>query len=189
MAEDYLRYVEETPADVSDGSLLRLAGALRTTADRLRGGDVDLPPGQGGAAAHPALEEISPAECWERLGAHGVGRVALPAPQGARGAREAPTVLPVNYSVLDGAIVYHTSEHRAAATSGDEVAFEVDRVDDALHQGWSVLAVGPAEEVTQPDRARELAARMRSRPWAGGARPALVRIVPRRLTGRRIVAS
>lgn len=183
VALGYLRYVEEQPADVGVGALVRIADALRTSTERLRGEGADLPAGQATAAPSPVLREMSPKACWERLGTHGVGRVAL-------SSATAPTVLPVNYTVVDDTIVYRTTPALAAsAATREEVAFEVDRVDDAMRQGWSVLAVGPAEEVTRPDETRVLAERAVSRPWAGGARPAWVRIRPRRVTGRRVLSA
>ncbi len=182
VSPQYVRYVEEQPAEVEPGSLLRLAGALRTTTGDLLGGDADLPPGGARAGAHPVLEEMTPPDCWERLGTHGVGRIALPA-------GPAVDVLPVNYSVVDSSIVYRTTPSRAAdAAHQAEVSFEVDRVDDALRQGWSVLAVGPARRVTDPAESRALDQRAGSGPWAGGSRPAWVSISPLRLTGRRVSA-
>lgn len=182
IAPEYLRYVEEQPAEVAAGSLLRIATALGTTTDELLGGNVDIPPGEGAAAARPVLEELTPPDCWAHLGTHGVGRIALPTPT-------AVDVLPVNYSVLDHTIVYRTSAARASdAADRGEVSFEVDRLDEALRQGWSVLAVGPAQRVTDPDEASRLARRAASKPWSGGAEPAWVRISPHRLTGRRVLA-
>lgn len=184
MSETYLQYVEEQPADVAGPALIRLAGALDTSTSRLRGGDADIPPGQGRASARPTLEEITPERCWELLGACGVGRIALPIPG------KAPSVMPVNYSIVDNTIIYRTTPRQAAATeTSDEVTFEVDQVDEALRQGWSVLAVGPAKEVTDPEKSRALAEQMKSEPWAGGERPALVRITPQQLTGRRIISA
>src|SRR2546421_12302608 len=51
MAVNYLRYVEEQPADSDMGGLLRLAGALETTVSELLGGGADLPPGTGTTGA------------------------------------------------------------------------------------------------------------------------------------------
>lgn len=54
-----------------------------------------------------------------------------------------PAVVPVNYDVIDGAIVFRTAPGSVTASVVDEeVAFEVDRVDEARSMGWSVLAVG-----------------------------------------------
>ncbi|MCX5317545.1 pyridoxamine 5'-phosphate oxidase family protein [Streptomyces sp. NBC_00154] len=180
MAPAYLAYLEERPADPSVASLIRLAGALGTSVAVLRGGGIDRPPGQGRALVHPRLRDLGPDECRARLATHGVGRVAVSTPDG-------PAVVPVNYEVIDDAIVFRTAPDSVpAAAVGTDVAFEVDHVDEAMSQGWSVLVVGPARVVTEPDAVRRLAVRAHSKPWAGGEREMWVSIRPTRLTGRRI---
>lgn len=180
MAPDYLAYLEEHPADPGLASLIRLAAALGTSAAALRGGGIDLPPGQGQALVHPQLRDLSPEECRARLATHGVGRVAVSTPDG-------PAVVPVNYDVIDDAIVFRTAPGSVpAAAVGSDVAFEVDHVDEAMSQGWSVLVVGSARVVTEPDEVRRLADRAHTKPWAGGEREMRVSIQLSRLTGRRI---
>jgi nitroimidazol reductase NimA-like FMN-containing flavoprotein (pyridoxamine 5'-phosphate oxidase superfamily) len=180
MAPDYLAYLEGHPADPSLATLIRLASALGTSVAALRGGGVDLPPGQGHALVHPQLRELGPDECRALLSTHGVGRVAVSTADG-------PAVVPVNYEVIDDAIAYRTEPDSVpAAAVGAEVAFEVDHLDDAMSQGWSVLAVGPARVVTEPDVVRRLAGHAHTEPWAGGRREMWVSIRPTRLTGRRI---
>ena len=181
MAPQYLAYLEEHPSDPGPGTLLRLADALGTTLVALQGGDQELPPGQGHALLHPRLRDLTPQECRALLSTHGVGRLALTT-------RDGPAVFPVNYEVADDALLFRTTPGAApAAAVGTEVAFEVDHVDEAMSQGWSVLALGRAEAVTDPDAARRLDERAHSRPWAGGERTLWVRIRPERLTGRRII--
>ncbi|GHD97151.1 pyridoxamine 5'-phosphate oxidase family protein [Streptomyces naganishii] len=180
MSPQYLAYLEQRPSEPGMATLLRLADALGTTLVALRGGDQDLPPGQGQALLHPRLTDLGADECRALLSTHGVGRVALTGPDG-------PAVLPVNYDVVDDALYFRTAPDAApAAAVGQEVAFEVDHVDETMSRGWSVLAVGRAEAVTDPEAVRRLAERARSTPWAGGPRPLWVRIAPTRLTGRRI---
>ncbi|WP_073951331.1 pyridoxamine 5'-phosphate oxidase family protein [Streptomyces kebangsaanensis] len=180
MSPQYLAYLEQHPSDPSPATLLRLAGALGTTLDGLRGGGQGRPPGQGRALLHPRLLELDEDECRALLSTHGVGRVALTTEDG-------PVVYPVNYDVVDGDLVFRTAPDAAPAEAVDaEVAFEVDRVDEAMSQGWSVLALGRAEAVTDPEEVRRLQERAYSSPWAGGRRTLWVRIRPTRLTGRRI---
>ncbi|MXM64686.1 DUF1918 domain-containing protein [Streptomyces sp. HUCO-GS316] len=184
MSPGYLAYMEEHPADPSVVTLVRLADALGTTLTALRGGGLDLPPGQGLALLRPQLRDLGPEECRTLLSRHGVGRIAVSASDGR------PAVVPVNYEVIDDEIVFRTApDSVAAAAVGREVAFEVDHVDEALSQGWSVLAVGPANVVTQPDAVRRLAQRAHTTPWAGGEREMWVSIRPTSLTGRRITAA
>ncbi|WP_246144835.1 helix-turn-helix domain-containing protein [Actinacidiphila oryziradicis] len=180
-APAYLQYVEDKPAAApGTGFLLMLANALETTVAELRGGGADLPPGVGRAAYHPELLELDPQECRARLSTHGVGRVAVSTPHG-------PAIVPVNYAVVDGAVVFRTAPDAAPAlAAGTEAAFEVDHIDEALSQGWSVLVVGRAEHVTDPAAIQHLADEARTGPWAGGDRELWVRIAPERITGRRI---
>ncbi|MFF4487825.1 helix-turn-helix domain-containing protein [Streptomyces sp. NPDC001544] len=181
MAPGYLAHLEEHSTAAPDsGTLLRLAGALRTSLTELGGGHIDLPPGIGHAARAPRLSELGEQECRRLLSTHGVGRLAV-------STEEAPVVVPVNYSVVDDAIVFRTQPGSVSIRGlGHEVAFEVDRVDDALSQGWSVLVRGPAETVTDPETVRRLAERVYTTPWAGGERDVWVRIEITALTGRRI---
>ncbi|WP_329282234.1 pyridoxamine 5'-phosphate oxidase family protein [Streptomyces sp. NBC_01451] len=181
MAPGYLQYLEEQPATAPGMSaLLRLAGALRTTVRDLTGSTLDLPPGAGRASPHPQFTELSKQECRALLATHGVGRVAVPTVSG-------PVVVPVNYSVVEGAIVFRTADGTTPAqAAGCQVAFEVDRIDEAFSQGWSVLVRGHARTVTAPDDVRHLTERAYSLPWAGGERDVWVRIDPLALTGRRI---
>ena len=99
-----------------------------------------------------------------------------------------PAIFPVNYRMIDGAIVFRTApgSKMAAATRGEVVAFEVDDYQATDRSGWSVLAVGKGEVVHDVELAlRVLAARLE--PFAGGVRTVLVRIEPTFLSGRRIV--
>ncbi|WP_369386570.1 pyridoxamine 5'-phosphate oxidase family protein [Streptomyces sp. CG1] len=181
MSPGYLAYLEERPADPTLATLIRLADALGTSVTDLRGGGIDLPPGQGHALLHPRLRDLSPEECRALLSTHGVGRVAVSDSDGR------PAVVPVNYEVVDDAIAFRTAPGSVtAAAAGKEVAFEVDHVDEALSEGWSVLAVGPASVVTEPDAVRRLTRHAHTAPWAGGEREMWVSIRSTNLTGRRI---
>ncbi|MFI0966295.1 pyridoxamine 5'-phosphate oxidase family protein [Streptomyces sp. NPDC021080] len=182
IAPGYLRYLERQPtATPGTSALIRIADALSTSVTALHGGDADLPPGAGRAAAHSELIELGPEECRARLSTHGVGRIALHTSDGL-------VVLPVNYSVIDGSVMFRTAPGSApAAAVGARVAFEVDHIDEALAQGWSVLVQGRARAETGPDAVRRLDALAHSRPWAGGAeRDLWVRVDEERISGRRI---
>ncbi|MFD1930085.1 MULTISPECIES: helix-turn-helix domain-containing protein [Nonomuraea] len=181
LAPGYLRLLEEQVAAPGMETLLRLADALGTTARDLLGERFDQPQGGAPPSAAPRLETLSREECIRLIAPGGVGRVAF---DGLRG----PTVVPVNYRMDEGTIVFRTAyggpmdEDLRTGIEGVErkVGFEVDRIDEATREGWSVLVQGPAHhDTTGPD----------VRPWAGGDRTLYVRIVPTQITGRRIVAS
>ncbi|MBK6040947.1 pyridoxamine 5'-phosphate oxidase family protein [Streptomyces sp. MBT55] len=180
-APGYIEYVEEQSATPGVGFLLRLADALETTVLELTGGAVELPRGAGRGARRARMAELDEEMCWTLLGDHGVGRVALALGDG-------PVVLPVNYQVRDGEVVFSTAEDSPLATADDtEIAFEADHIDDAFSKGWSVLLVGTVHAVTDEEAARQLREASYSTPWAGAEREHVMVLAPRRITGRKIV--
>ena len=60
-----------------------------------------------------------------------------------------PDIFPINYVVDRGTVVFRTAEGTklAAAVLGRGVAFEVDGVDDAAGEAWSVVIKGHAVEI------------------------------------------
>lgn len=180
MSPRYMEQLIEAGPDFDSGGFLRIAAALGLTYRELLEGRDDPPPGQTGPGPRPVLVRLTVSECWDRLGTHGVGRVALPA-------LPAPEVFPVNYAVDSHSIVYRTAPRGPAAPETDTaVSFQADRTDDRLSQGWSVLLTGTAERVEDPALARRLDEQQSARPWAGGDRPLWIRIRPDTVTGRRI---
>ncbi|MGY5052189.1 DUF1918 domain-containing protein [Streptomyces sp. 900105755] len=181
MAPEYLARLEQRSTAPALGTVTRLAAALGTGVNALYGAGADLPPGQGRALLHPRLRDLAPEECRTLLSTHGVGRVTVSTPEGH------PAVVPVNYDVVDGAIVFRSMPGSVtAAVVDEEVAFEVDRLDEEMSVGWSVLALGRASIVTEPAAVRRLVESAHGTPWAGGERTVWVSIRPRSLTGRRI---
>ncbi|MFJ4682929.1 helix-turn-helix domain-containing protein [Streptomyces sp. NPDC091377] len=181
MAPSYIRYLEEHPGAAPDrGALLGIAAALETSVSELSGGTADLPPGPEQASRTAEFTELSEDESRSLLGSHGVGRIAVPTSSG-------PVVVPVNYSVVDGAVVFRTADGATPSlAAGRRVAFEVDRIDDAFSQGWSVLVRGRGEAVTGTDDTRRLAEAAYSEPWAGNGRDLWIRVDAQVITGRRI---
>ena len=176
----YLEYLEHSPdAAMTAGALLRLAAALETTPEFLRGGHVDRPPGPGRAGPHPHLDVLDREECERHLAGGGIGRFVFLAPQG-------PVALPVNFRYLDGDVLFRTRPHGALAAAADTtVSLEVDRIDEAMSEGWSVLVSGRARLIDDP-AAIEQAAGLDIEPWPGGRREALMRIETEAISGRRI---
>jgi len=126
------------------------------------------------------LELLTEAESLELLARADVGRVGV-----TIGAL--PAIFPVNYRMIDGAVVFRTGagSKLRAATSEAVVAFEIDGYDRDARSGWSVLVVGRAEVVRDPELAEKVLA-SGLEPFAGGDRSAIVRIEPGFVSGRRI---
>jgi nitroimidazol reductase NimA-like FMN-containing flavoprotein (pyridoxamine 5'-phosphate oxidase superfamily) len=135
--------------------------------------------------ADRVIKELSENECLELIATGGIGRIAYVG-------RFGPAVLPVNYELHGGAVVFRTAEHgpldedlRTGIAGADyHVAFEIDEIDRGAQAGWSVLVQGPAHHVTAEELNADSGARVES--WAPGDREMVVRIVPSRITGRRV---
>jgi hypothetical protein len=65
----------------------------------------------------------------------------------------APVVLPVNIVVVDDDVVFRSARGSKldAAIIQDLVVVQADRYDEHERTGWSVVAKGPAAELTEPD--------------------------------------
>jgi nitroimidazol reductase NimA-like FMN-containing flavoprotein (pyridoxamine 5'-phosphate oxidase superfamily) len=142
----------------------------------------------GGQPGDPAavLELLGEAECLRLISPGGIGRIAYSGRYGL-------TVLPVNYKLHDGAIVFRTSQRSLTgedlrtgiAHAEYQVAFEIDHIDPASREGWSVLIHGPAHHMdSEAERAAVLASGVE--PWPGGPHEHAIRIIPDRITGRRL---
>ncbi len=177
----YLAYFESSPdANLSSGTLLLIALALDTSPLELLGGTGDRPPGHGRALPHAALNELTPEQCRTHLSVGGVGRLVFSTERG-------PVALPVNYEFTEDQVVFSTDDAKASVLgSGETVGFEIDRVEEALSEGWSVLVTGPCRRVEDPDEVQRLSS-LDLEAWAGGDRHALMAIHPVQTTGRVIV--
>lgn len=124
--------------------------------------------------------ELSVEESLDRLSSEEFGRLAFTTPRG-------PRIVPLNYSLVDDAIVFRTSAHSEIARFAiDKVAaFEIDRIDHREQTGWSVVASGMVEELA-PTGLADLRNVSVSQPWAGGVRNLYLRLTWRDLTGRRL---
>jgi transcriptional regulator with XRE-family HTH domain len=181
MDPTYLGSLERDPApQLSREGLWRLAAALSTTVDDLAGGGTQEPPGRSDPTAPAVLTSLDPDECRRLIAAGGVGRVIFTEPRG-------PVALPVNFRTLGSDIVVRTEPDAALVSSAAiaRISFEVDHLDDALAEGWSVLVSGNGYQVTAAAELN-LVKGLGDTPWAGGERTTFVRIVPDVVTGRRI---
>ena len=150
----------------------------------------EQPSAAGGAQAQgPAdaiTEPLDEAECLRLISAGGVGRIGYIG-------RFGPTVLPVNYALYEGTIVFRTGQESPMGEdlrtgiehAESKVAFEIDEISHATREGWSILVQGSAHPV---DSEAERVSVMQSgvEAWAGGEKELFVRVVPTHITGRRI---
>ncbi len=136
--------------------------------------------------ARPVLEELDEAECLRLIASGGIGRIGY-------SGRYGPTVMPVNYQLYEGTIVFRTTPDSATdedlrtgiANAEYKVAFEIDDFDTAERTGWSVLIQGSAHHVeSEAERVSIVDAGVD--PWPGGGRDLFMRITPSRITGRRV---
>jgi transcriptional regulator with XRE-family HTH domain len=185
MSPQYLRYLESSPAaNPTPATLTRLAAALNVTPSMLAGAGMNLPPGQRSAAKNATLHDLTAAQCQVLIAAGGVGRFLFV--QEGRG----PVAIPVNFK-MDGAdVIFRTSGSSTAAEGIGQkpVSFDVDHLDDALGEGWSVLLTGTASVVTGAAETGSVEA-LDITPWADGDRDVYVRLSPSQVTGRRIRVS
>ncbi len=135
----------------------------------------------GDAIRGADFEELDREDCLALLRDEPVGRVALTA-------RALPVVLPVNFALMEGDIVWRSAQGTKLndASAGFVVAFEADHYDPERKLGWSVMIQGLAhviEDAEELARARELPLES----WAlEGAADRYVRLVPNVVTGTRI---
>jgi nitroimidazol reductase NimA-like FMN-containing flavoprotein (pyridoxamine 5'-phosphate oxidase superfamily) len=132
------------------------------------------------------IEALDEADCLTLIAPGGIGRIAY-------AGRYGQTVLPVNYQLLDNTIVFRTGEDSPLEQDLQtgirhaewQVAFEIDEIDLAAKGGWSVLIQGHAHHVDS-DTEREAVRKTGVQPWSGGAKEHYIRVVPTRITGRRV---
>ena len=126
----------------------------------------------------PQLESLTREECLQLLRGAVVGRIAYVADGMA-------TIIPVNFALFDGDIVFCTAKGSTLSwlSMRGRLAFEADESRPADHEGWSVLVRGVAREVTHPD---ELAVLRRGhlRSWLRSPQEHWVRISIAAISGR-----
>ena len=127
------------------------------------------------------LVDLTARECLELLETGKVGRVAW---CGAAG----PTVIPVNYVLHDSAVWIRSTPYSMLAreSTGEQMAFEVDGVDEFTRSGWSVLVRGRADRRSPAELPRDLP---EVETWPVGPRPFVLSIELREVTGKRLLPS
>lgn len=138
------------------------------------------------AISEPVVEILGEAECLPLIAGGGVGRIGY-------ASRFGPTVLPVNYHLYEGTIVFRTGLHSSMvadlrtgiADAEYNVAFEIDQMQPGTQEGWSVLIQGAAHFVDSEEELAPIAG-LGVQAWPGGAKEQFIRIIPTHITGRRI---
>jgi nitroimidazol reductase NimA-like FMN-containing flavoprotein (pyridoxamine 5'-phosphate oxidase superfamily) len=132
--------------------------------------------------AKAEVEEIPAAECLALLRTKSIGRLVVVV-------ADEPDIFTVNYRLDGDAVVIRTLYGlKLMQAVLHRVAFEVDEIDDSRREGWSVVVKGIGDDATD-----DLAGRISNEgpdalePWVPGVRDRWIRIVPRVVTGRRIV--
>ena len=133
----------------------------------------------------PMLEQLSEEESLRLAAGAVVGRIGFTG-------RYGPVVLPVNFKMIDGAVVFRTDgkssldeDLRTGITDAEyRVAFEIDQIDETESTGWSVMIQGAAHYLEEQEERTAAAAGID--PWAGGDKDVYISIRPALVTGRRI---
>jgi uncharacterized protein len=120
-------------------------------------------------------------ECWQLLATRPWGRLAVIV-------AEHPEVFPIDYRVDGRTLLLRTEKGtKLRAALGARIGFEVDEVDDVDRVGWTVMVAGYADEVFDPHDL-EVDVDVDAPLWTG-ERVHWLRLVPIKVTGRRLVAS
>jgi nitroimidazol reductase NimA-like FMN-containing flavoprotein (pyridoxamine 5'-phosphate oxidase superfamily) len=132
--------------------------------------------------AERALTALSRRECVGLLAKEQIGRAVFTE-------RAMPAVVPVTFAIDDDAVLICTAPDTrlAAAASRGVLAFQVDDIDANTRAGWSVVVVGVAELVDDPQEQARI--RLVLQPWAPGRNEVFIRLPLKVVTGRRILGS
>ena len=99
---------------------------------------------------HDDAQVLSESQCQDLLASQDFGRLSL-------AMRALPVIMPVNYAYLGGSIILGMADGpaRRAIAAGNIIALGVDSGprNDTF---WTVLAIGPASEITDPSQTTEL---------------------------------
>jgi nitroimidazol reductase NimA-like FMN-containing flavoprotein (pyridoxamine 5'-phosphate oxidase superfamily) len=133
--------------------------------------------------SNPQLLELTRSECLRLLASADIGRLAVNAPDWP------PLIRPVNYFFDEPSksVVFRSARGSKfhALTHTQRAAFEIDGYEPVGQTGWSVIVVGPVEEITNPAELSRLG-RSPLRSWASGDAPHWMRIRATSVSGRRI---
>lgn len=129
------------------------------------------------------LEVLDRRTCLSLLGEGVIGRLAVVA-------GGAPHILPVNYVLAGEELMFRSGPGtKLRAAERAPACLEIDSFDAETRTGWSVVASGRLEEITEHQATLLAEAkRLPIEPWAGGPKLHWLRLIPSRITGRRVLA-
>lgn len=127
----------------------------------------------------PPLVALSPYECWRLV------EQPIPIARVVWTDGSSASIVPVNYTVADGALWFQSTpgSRIARECDGRQVLVEIDSVDTATRSGWSVIVTGVATNVEADDVPNFLG---ELEVWPRGPRTRFVRVQPDEITGRRL---
>jgi nitroimidazol reductase NimA-like FMN-containing flavoprotein (pyridoxamine 5'-phosphate oxidase superfamily) len=119
-------------------------------------------------------------ECWSLLRNHNVGRLAI-----VIGGR--PRIFPINYAAAEDVLVFRTeSGAKLEHGPGSAACFEIDQYDQRDATAWSVMVVGPLEDITDAaDERSRVLRRLPIEPAAPGPRLHWLALNAEEVSGRR----
>lgn len=125
------------------------------------------------------ISVLDESDCRAHLADAAIGRAAVVVGNVAH-------VFPVNFVLDNDEIVFRSGPGTKldAAVAGSTISFEVDAFDPIDHSGWSVLVIGVARLVVDPDDRVRLS-RIPLRPWAADDGE-WIRLRPVTYSGRRV---
>lgn len=123
------------------------------------------------------MQILSEDQCWTRLRETEFGRMAYHLADEVH-------IAPVNFAVDGRRLVFRTAEGSKllGVVMNEDVAFEIDRIDDEAENAWSVIARGKAQILDGED-ARN-ADNLRLRPWVSSEKHNVVGIDVEEVSGR-----
>lgn len=127
------------------------------------------------SAADDRRTEFDVDDCHRLIASQHIGRLVI--------GDTVPNVRPVNYIAYERHIYFRTER---PLPPDAPVAFEVDQIDSAHRQGWSVVAIGNAHALSIDSIPDEIATRLE--PWAEGDKPCWSVIRVESITGLMVKA-
>lgn len=127
------------------------------------------------------LETLHPYECERLLRAGVFGRMVLQTPTRTE-------IIPVNYAAMADAILVRTGAGSLLDryADGADLIFEVDQVDHERWHGWSVVARGRGERVTEAGLTEAESGSPGPPPWVSRDSDIWIRLRWVELTGRKL---